>query len=312
MRVLVVMVSVVVVLLGSIWFIQDSESSDDISFKHIHGLGFSENGELLVAAHDGLNIKDSDWYEADDRPLHDYMGFSVYDSGFYSSGHPEPGSDLENPLGLVHSDDQGQTLDVLGFHGEIDFHRLTVGYYTEDILLFNPENHPNLGEVGFYYSTDQGKSWDEVEANGLESVQITNVHNPEVDIAVHPEEEGVFAVSSLDGVYISDDYGQTFEQISDIPGGVAVTFDFNNQLVISTVSSELIKVNLDTLESESMTAPPTGEDIINYIANDPSDSDLYAVASFIPNQPDENLYIYITEDGGQTWEISVEESKAVQ
>ncbi|MDV2581927.1 F510_1955 family glycosylhydrolase [Alkalibacillus haloalkaliphilus] len=312
MRIMVITVSVTVVLLGSIWFIQGSDSRDGVTFTHIHGLGFSESGELLVAAHDGLNIKESEWYMADDRPLHDYMGFSVYDSGFYSSGHPEPGSDLDDPLGLVHSADQGQTLDVLGFYGEIDFHRLTVGYYTEDILLFNPQNHSNLGEIGFYYSTNQGESWDEVEANGLESVQITNVHNPEVDIAVHPEEEGVFAVSSLDGVYISDDYGQTFEQISDIPGGVAVAFDFNNQLVVSTVSSDLIMVDLDTFESESMAAPPTNEDIINYIANDPSDSEVYAVASFIPNQPDENLFIYMTEDGGKSWDVSVEESKAVQ
>ncbi|GAA0468220.1 F510_1955 family glycosylhydrolase [Alkalibacillus silvisoli] len=312
MRVVVISVGVIIVLMSSIWFMQSSETSGDVTFKHIHGLGYTESGELLVAAHDGLNIKDSEWYMADDRPLHDYMGFSVYESGFYSSGHPEPGSELEDPLGLVQSTDQGHTLEIHGFQGDIDFHRLAVGYNTEDLFLFNPTNHPDLGDVGFYYSADQSETWQEVEGEGLENVQITTVHNPEVDIAVHPDEEGKVAVSSLDGVYISDDYGETFEQITDVPGGVAVTFDFNNQLVVSTVSSELIKVDLDTHESETMSTPPIGEDIINYIANDPADSDVYAVASFIPNQPEDNLFIYISEDGGQSWETSVEQSKAVQ
>lgn len=55
---------------------------------HIHGLGFTADGTtLLIPAHIGIfTVSDGIW-QRPSGPAHDYMGFSISDDGFYSSGH---------------------------------------------------------------------------------------------------------------------------------------------------------------------------------------------------------------------------------
>ncbi|MBX6396423.1 MAG: hypothetical protein IRY98_12110, partial [Alicyclobacillaceae bacterium] len=88
-----------------------------ITFMHIHGLGYSADGsEVYIPAHNGLAIyRQGKWSYASGY-AHDYMGFSMVDSGFYSSGHPAPDSGLKNPLGIVKSSDLGKTSDSYTHH----------------------------------------------------------------------------------------------------------------------------------------------------------------------------------------------------
>lgn len=71
-------------------------------FEHLHGIGYAGNkNAIYFATHKGLLVyQNNRWYETTSNK-HDYMGFSATDDGFYSSGHPEEGSSLGNPLGLV-------------------------------------------------------------------------------------------------------------------------------------------------------------------------------------------------------------------
>ncbi|TCP28889.1 hypothetical protein EV207_11411 [Scopulibacillus darangshiensis] len=100
-----------------------ANKESNVSFMHIHGLDFSSNGkQLFVPSHDGLRVfEDTHWEVAKSEP-NDYMGFSMADDGFYSSGHPGEGSDLQNPVGIIKSKDNGNTLKTLSLAGESDFH----------------------------------------------------------------------------------------------------------------------------------------------------------------------------------------------
>ncbi|MGH2537487.1 MAG: hypothetical protein ACRDHL_08850, partial [Candidatus Promineifilaceae bacterium] len=109
--------------------IEAGQGQAAVEFPHIHGLGFSADGrQLFVPAHDGLRLFSNGQWQIPDAAGHDYMGYAPADDGFYSSGHPHPSSGLVNPLGLVKSNDGGQTLTRLGFEGESDFHLMGVGY----------------------------------------------------------------------------------------------------------------------------------------------------------------------------------------
>lgn len=52
------------------------------------------------------------------------MGFTVTGTS-YASGHPGPGTDLPDPVGLIRSTDGGTSCEQLSPQGESDFHALT-------------------------------------------------------------------------------------------------------------------------------------------------------------------------------------------
>ena len=112
-----------------------------------------------------MKYKDSTWYKANSRK-HDYMGFQPYKEGFYSSGHPEEGSDLENPLGLIKSNDGGKSLDKLAFYGETDFHYLGAGYESKAIYTINQEPNSKM-ETGLYRTMDEGESLEKIDMEGF-------------------------------------------------------------------------------------------------------------------------------------------------
>ena len=55
-------------------------------------------------------------------------------------------SNLKNPLGIMKSTDQGNTLEKIKFYGEIDFHYLAASYYNHTLYVYN--EHPNSLTVG--------------------------------------------------------------------------------------------------------------------------------------------------------------------
>lgn len=114
------------------------EEVENDTFEHLHGLGYINGGpEIVISTHDGLyEYGKSGWKEATSEK-HDYMGFQAIREGFFSSGHPEPGSAYKNPLGLIKNMDRGASFEKLAFYGEIDFHYLTAGYDSNAIYVFN-------------------------------------------------------------------------------------------------------------------------------------------------------------------------------
>jgi hypothetical protein len=259
--------------------------------EHIHGIGYPGNDEgLYVASHHGLKIfKNGEWLETTDEN-HDYMGFQAFEGGFFASGHPAEGSGLENPLGLVKSTDKGNTLDKIAFYGESDFHFLSASYQDTILYLINEEPNSEL-DRGVYVSKDRGGAWEPVELNGLDA-------NSFGMIAVHPENGGTIAMSTREGVFVSDDFGTTMERAGDYQMVTAAAFS-KEYLYISPVENEQIKLIRLPKEQENageeVTIPNLKYDNpITYIAADPEQEDRIAFITILND-------LYESEDGGKTW-----------
>jgi hypothetical protein len=260
--------------------------STRVEIPHLHGLGFSADGQqLIVPAHDGLRIfADGKWH-VPDLPAHDYMGFAPADNGFYSSGHPQPGSALANPLGLVKSTDGGKTLRGLGFEGQSDFHLLGVGYRNHAIYVLNPAPNPRLS-VGLHYTLDEGKTWKQSAAGGLPAEPI--------QIAVHPVEANVVALATEAGLFLSSDHGATFERIALGPVTAATFSPDGARLVFGATTLSIYDVR--TRQMTTMQAPEVDAgDAIGYIALNPLRSEEVAIATL-------GRDLFRSTDGGQSWQ----------
>jgi hypothetical protein len=265
---------------------QSTGGGQTVQFPHIHGLGFSADGrQLLVPAHDGFRIFENGFWSVPDLPVHDYMGYSPIDDGFYSSGHPGVRTNLVNPLGLVKSADGGQTLTTLGFEGETDFHLMSAGYENHAVYVFNPKPNSKLS-TGFHYSLDDGANWEAMAAQGV-------IGNP-IQIAVHPTEAQTVALATEDGLFLSTDYGNTFAQISLSAPITSAAFDPRGQRLLfgyqSLHSYDLARDQISTLNIPTVTA----DDAVAYLAINPVFEQI-AVATF-------NLDIYFSSDNGGAWQ----------
>ncbi|QHJ70922.1 F510_1955 family glycosylhydrolase [Planococcus halotolerans] len=268
---------------------ENTPELSDIELMHIHGLGFSGDGAgLYVPSHDGLKVFENGlWDEASAEP-HDYMGFVMVDDGFYSSGHPGPGSSLKNPVGVVKTTDMGKTLEMLDLYQEVDFHGMAVGYKSHAIYVINPQANSRMDDIGLYYSTDDTETWTKSEMTGLQG--------PVFSIAVHPTDDATVALGTSEGVFLSNDFGETFESVSDSPT-TAVTFSAAGDLVAGSVSSEVTLTIFDseTNEPQLISIPELNEEnSIGYIAVNPQDDDQI---TFTTVEKD----MYMTKDSGDNW-----------
>ncbi|MCI2237801.1 hypothetical protein MO973_41510 [Paenibacillus sp. TRM 82003] len=201
---------------------------------HVHGVAVNPaDGRVHLATHDGLfRYEDSGPVRV--GPAIDLMGFTVAGPDhFYASGHPGPGVDLPDPVGLIESTDGGRTWQVLSRQGQSDFHALAasdagvVGFdgavrssldgttwHVLDApvdphdLAASPDGAVLIGtsETGPVRSTDAGRTWSAIEEAPL--LQL-------VDWAGG----GTVAGVSPDGtVALSTDAGTTWSTRGQVPG----------------------------------------------------------------------------------------------
>ena len=255
--------------------------------EHIHGIGYAGNMPgVSIATHSGIKVyHNGKWFETKTE-LHDYMGFQATKNGFFASGHPEPGANLKNPLGLMKSSDGGNTLEKLAFYGESDFHNLAVGYNTEAIYLYNERPNSKL-QQGFYFSTNNGQDWKNSKLKGLSST----IHS----FSVHPDQSSVVAVSAKDGVYLSTDYGNTFELFSTSLESTAVTLS-NEDVFYAPINKQMItKKSIATNEETNLQIPSLdSKDTIMYISQNPQNSSEIVFATMQAN-------VFLSTDNGKTW-----------
>ncbi|MCM3390498.1 sialidase [Ureibacillus chungkukjangi] len=267
------------------------ENVKNEQIDHVHGLGYANGGnEFLVATHNGLyQFEEKTWKVANSQK-HDYMGFAATVDGFYSSGHPEEGSNLKNPFGLIKSTDKGADMKQLAFYGELDFHYLTVGYASNTIYVFNETPKDNL-EGGLHYSTDEGKKWTKVALNGFNSSYISN-------FAAHPSKEGLLVIGSKEGIYLSEDYGQNFSELISNEMVTYVTLNEDEGIYSSIDESQQVYLKLFTLESKAVKdiklPKETKNDPIIYLAVNPNDQQEIIIVT-------NDLSIYQTKDQGNSW-----------
>jgi phosphoribosyl-AMP cyclohydrolase len=270
------------------------------SFMHIYGLGYSNDGKrLLVPAHKGLKIfADGKWMDSH-GDTHDYMGFSMTDDGFYSSGHPAMGASYKDPMGLVKSKDDGKSISVLALEGEVDLHGLSVGYRTHTLYALNSKPNSKMMQAGMFYSRDEAKSWTQSHMAGVTG-QISTV-------SVHPTQESIVAVGTASGAYLSKDYGQTFTGVNTEYPVMALTFMDSDDLLVGTAkpNAALIKINAELSKSQSLAikTPIKSNDMIMYVSENPANAKELTIAT-------ENRDIYISADKGVTWRQIVNAGKA--
>jgi len=270
-----------------------SNDKGSVNMTHIHGLGYTPDGaRVLFAAHDGLKQLSADghWSEAP-GPKHDYMGFSIYDQGFYSSGHPAPGSGLKNPFGIVKSTDYGQTLEFLSLYGHIDFHLMGVGYKSHIIYVYNPEPHPQMKEAGLHYTIDEGKTWIRSGMAGLGAVDATA-------LAVHPTEPSTIALGTTKALYVSKDYGKTFSVLLEGRQITALSYSLQGKLFAGTYQGGKPGLTVwdsgSTGNSREWSLPALTEDAPAYLGIHPGKETEVTLATF---QRD----VYRTTDSGNGW-----------
>jgi hypothetical protein len=300
---IIVLISGGMALLGN-----GTSGAAQINIKHVHGLGYSNDGKrIFVPIHDGLAVYSDGKWGMSEGEKHDYMGFTTVDDGFYSSGHPAEGSDMANPFGVVKSTDEGKTLDILepDLYGKIDFHTMSASYNTHTIYVMNPQPNTRMDSLGLYYTQDETKTWIKSEMKGLEK-ELFESHMQWIALAVHPTDDSVVAISTSSGLYLSKDYGNHFEKVLTDTQVGSLFFSSEDSLFIGTYSSKpsLLQLDLETNQTEEFNIPTLTEDAINYFAQNPLDKNEWV---FTTIQKD----VYLTTDRGANWLKIADQGKGI-
>ncbi|MHA7146517.1 F510_1955 family glycosylhydrolase [Arthrobacter sp. TmT3-37] len=178
----------------------ESASAADYPSGHIHGMSVDPGtNRILLATHDGLfDVTRSPAQQI--GPTIDLMGFTTTSDGtLYASGHPGPGTDLPDPVGLITSTDDGRTWEPVSRQGETDFHALAA---TSDGLI---------GHEGHIVTSPDGHHWTVAEDN-VPAFNLAAASN------------GTVLATTEEGLYRSEDSGKTWENVPDAPLLIFTTF----------------------------------------------------------------------------------------
>lgn len=258
--------------------------------NHIHGTGYiNGDTEFVIASHAGLYAYGKDGWKETNLEKNDYMGFQPTEDGFFASGHPAVNSDLKNPFGLMKSTDKGATFEQLAFYGEIDFHYLGAGYKSNAVYVFNEASTADL-KTGLHYTLDQGKTWTASKMEGFSASTLSN-------LSVHPSYEEMIAIGSQEGLFLSTDFGDTFNKLHEAANVTYVTLTEDGGYYASIDNQELPVLQKFTIGDTGESSLPLPEKLrspVQFIAVHPDNSEELVVTTF-------DNSIYKTKDAGATW-----------
>lgn len=257
--------------------------------QHVHGLAYTPEGDaLLVSSHTGFAAFRGEGWSEVSGPIHDFAGFAMTHAAIYASGHPLPGSGLPDPLGLVRSADLGRSWVPLSLGGLADFHWIAAGYRTGSIYVLAEKPNPLMQAPGLYRSEDEGRTWRRRAAHGLKGRTF--------GIAAHPLDEGMVAIASDAGLYLSRDEGESFALLDGSQAVTAVAFDHGGTSVwyAKSVRRELVVASLEKPARQIIRLPSIGLDYVTHLAQNPVDHRILAVAT-------DRRHVFVTNDRGRRW-----------
>jgi hypothetical protein len=266
------------------------QAEDAVILIHVHGLGFSADGsELVIPSHHGLAVyRDGRWSKAP-GPQHDYMGFVATSRGYYSSGHPAPGSGLVNPFGLMRSDDNAKTWTKLGLEGQSDFHIMAASFRADAVYVYNVAPNARMNRPGLYSTLNDGLDWRRADASGLSGDILS--------LAVHPTDPNTVAAGTAIGLFVSHDGGAHFSrQLANVqvPG---LMFDHDGATLWASTfdaAAHLLRIDWKRGQKTESALPPLGQDAVAYMAQNPRDAQQLAIATFARS-------VFLSRDRGMTW-----------
>lgn len=277
---------------ATLWFTGFALAHETVKLRHLHGLGYSADGNRLkIANHYGIAVySDGRWSKAP-GPAHDYMGFVVTGEFIISSGHAEGSrsSSVSRLLGSIRSHDRGRSWTRLGFEGEAEFHIVAAGHATNVVYVHTAASNSRMPSPGIYRTMEETPGWRHARAEGLRGE--LNV------LAAHPTEPGTIAAATTAGLFLSRDSGDVFDSIA--PGHVtAACFTLESDaLWFSTFEdrrARLFRKHLARPAQQEINMPLIGVDAVAYIAQNPARRTEFAIASF-------QRSVFITPDSGNTW-----------
>ena len=240
-------------------------ASTALPSDHVHAVAVNPGDDhVYLATHEGLFDLGGARPERV-GPVIDLMGFTVAGPDhFYASGHPGPGTDLPQPVGLLESTDGGLTWTPLSRGGESDFHALTAS--TSGVAGFDgavrtsadgvtwgaPPPPPAAPfdlaaspggaallattEEGLLRSDDVGATWSAVEGTPL--LLLVEWADTQTAVGVTPE----------GAIVVSDDGAKTWEQVGDIgtsPQALGVQRAASGDLRVLVVTGSAVLESLD-------------------------------------------------------------------
>jgi len=156
--------------------------------EHIHSVA-TDGDEFFLASEQGLYTWTGTSWELRCDVFY-VMGLAINDGLFYASGHPGLGQDLPDPLGLLISDNAGETWRSHALSGHVDFHLLRV---SGDTLVGIAANFKSV-----LVSTDGGTNW------------LTLVTPVFTDLDMNPTEAREMLLVSDGVLFLSPDAANSF------------------------------------------------------------------------------------------------------
>lgn len=252
----------------------------------INGIGFFED-ELYMAWNSGMKVyRDGKWQELEDANK-EYLSLESIIDGFIFSG-----KDQETPLGIVKWNLAGQKETPISFHKKDIFHFISSDYNGNYLYAIQSSmDNPEL-EYGLHYSSDGGKTWSKAKLDGFQADSMGMV-------SAHPTNGHIIALATREGIYLSNDSGNTFVPLISNEMVTALKFGYNDIYFCSINEKEesvyLKKYSLESNEVENISIPYLDfSNPITYIAMNHEQPNQIAFSTY---QGD----LFVSDDSGENW-----------